>query len=261
MGSCTPVPCNRTVAAEYENPRDKKTRLALRGDGKSFTGLARELKLERDSEGPVQSALRGGEETIVQFGEGTDASLFPSCASMKRADYAQEFNICEVHFVPFSDEKTGKKGVLEFGVSTINQCACRALLCSSATPLREHAPREPWRPVGLQSQSHARAMDRLNEVTLKATMQLQADSAGAGYAIYWKKEKGRAVVAGEYISKCYRAELEAEGKTISFAEASEALTFDIAGENVRRASSRALDLLHALRGPPRPRSAQTGVAY
>ena len=45
------------VVADYENPRDKARRIALRGDGASFTGLSRECVLDSAGSGPLAQAL------------------------------------------------------------------------------------------------------------------------------------------------------------------------------------------------------------
>ena len=96
-----------TVIADYENPRDKAMRLALRGDGKSFVGLSKGLVLDATGNGPVGAALRKGDELVVVFDENADNTL---CSSMKRAEAAKEFGISEVHFYPFKNEITGQVG-------------------------------------------------------------------------------------------------------------------------------------------------------
>ena len=169
------------VAAEYENPNDVKKRLQLRNDGNSFTKVSRGITLSTDGDGPAATALRDQKEVVVAFGEGT-SEIYSACQSMKRAGAAKEFGICDIHFVPVEDPDTGDPGVLEYGVSTIAE---------------------------------------LNPVTLEATLKMQADSSGAGYAIYWKQEGGKATVAVSYVSDRYKAELKAAGKTFSFVDASE----------------------------------------
>ena len=101
------------VIGHYENPRDSQRWLALRGDGASFVQISRELTLDLDGDGPVQEALRTGQEVVVGF-DADDA--YPLCKSMKRAAYAKEFQICFADFVPVKDGN--QLGVLEFGVST-----------------------------------------------------------------------------------------------------------------------------------------------
>ena len=101
------------VIGHYENPRDARRRLALRGDGKSFVKISRELTLDLDDDGPVQEALRTGQEVVVGF-DSDDA--YPLCKSMKRASYAKEFQLGFADFVPVNDGN--QVGVLEFGVST-----------------------------------------------------------------------------------------------------------------------------------------------
>jgi hypothetical protein len=53
------------VKADYESPRDRKTRLMLRGDGNSFTKVSRGLTLDANGNGPVAKALQSGEELTV----------------------------------------------------------------------------------------------------------------------------------------------------------------------------------------------------
>lgn len=71
------------------------------------------------------------------------------CASMRRAEAAKEFGICSITFVPVIDDDTGLMGVLEYGTSNLAQ---------------------------------------LNQVALDATLSMQAESSGAGYAIYWRRD-------------------------------------------------------------------------
>ena len=103
------------VIADYENPRETALRKALRSDGESFVKISRELELEIDAEGPVQAALKTGQEQVVSF---SDEESFSRCTSMKRAAFAKEFNLCAVTMVPVIDEARGEYGVLEYGVST-----------------------------------------------------------------------------------------------------------------------------------------------
>ena len=102
-----------SVIAHYQNPREVQLQLALRGDGESFVKISRELTLDLDAEGPVQQALRTGQEVVIGF---DDDDAYPLCKSMKRAAYAKEFQICFADFVPVKDGN--QLGVLEFGVST-----------------------------------------------------------------------------------------------------------------------------------------------
>ena len=175
------------VVADYENPRDKARRLALRGDGKSFIGLSRELVLDSTGQGPVAQALKLKEEQVIVFGEGNE----DQCATMKRAAAALEFGISEVHFYPFEDPVTGKRAVLEYGVSTITE---------------------------------------LNQRTLDAMLKLQTQISNASYAIYWKYDGAVATKRQSYMSPVYKAELKAVGKSISFAEASQSITYDLKGD-------------------------------
>ena len=175
------------VVADYENPRDKARRIALRGDGASFTGLSREYVLDSAGSGPLAQALNEKREKVLVFGEGNDAA----CASMKRAEAAKEFGICEVHFYPFEDPVTGKRAVLEYGVSTITE---------------------------------------LDQVTLDAMLKLQTQISGASYAIYWKYDGKVATERQSYVTDEYRAELKAVGKSVTFAEASQAITYDLEGD-------------------------------
>ena len=180
------------VTADYENPDDAKRRLQLRGDGESFVKISRDLTLDSDGDGPVATALRTNEEVVVVFANNEDYSE-NGCASMKRGAKAREHGICNIHFVPVVDEKSGKSGVLEYGVSTTAQ---------------------------------------LSRATLDATLKMQAESSGAAYAVYWKKEYTTGVVVGSpYVAEWHRKELAAKGKKLSYAEISQAVTYDMLGES------------------------------
>lgn len=135
------------VQASYENPTDVIRRKSLRGDGESFVSISKDLTLSANGDGPVATALKTNEEVVIVFTEGNDYSEV-GCASMKRSAKAREHGICTIHFQPVIDEATGTQGVLEYGVSTTGQ---------------------------------------LSRVTLDATLKMQAESAGAAYAVYWKK--------------------------------------------------------------------------
>ena len=189
---------NLNVIADYENPNDVKIRLALRNDGNSFVKVSRGITLRTDGEGPAAQALRDNKEVVIGFGDEAE-EIWPACQNMKRADAAKEFGICDIHFVPVHDYESGEHGVLEYGVSTIAE---------------------------------------INPVTLDATLKMQADSSGAGYAIYWKQQGGKAVVAVSYLADWYKAELKAAGKTFSFIDASETTEIKVsdtspAGEALR----------------------------
>ena len=177
------------VIADYENPRDVQIRKTMRGDGESFVKISRELTVELDSVGPVQEALKTGKEVVVGF---SDDETWPLCASMKRAAYAKEFNLCSVTMVPVVDEATGEYGVLEYGVSTTAE---------------------------------------LNPVTLAAVLQMQVQATNAAYGIYWKQEGNIARPAKTYVSPGYARELEAAGKRYSYIDISEQMTIDTVGPN------------------------------
>ena len=137
------------VIANYETREEIKRRKQLRGDDESFVKISQDLTLNPTGDGPVATALRQRDEVVVVFTIDDDYSE-NGCSSMKRGAKAREHGICSIHFVPVDDPKSGKKGVLEYGVSTTAQ---------------------------------------LSQLTLDATLKMQAESAGAAYAIYWKKER------------------------------------------------------------------------
>jgi len=177
------------VVGEYENPRDKKTRLQLRGDGKSFPSLSAEYELDANGNGPISTALNTNEEVVVTFADGQE---FTTCASMKRAEYAKEFSICSIHAVPIVDADGTKRGVLEYGVNS-NKV--------------------------------------LNDQTMEATLKMQAEGAGASYAIYWAQDGALAKAKKNYVSDKYRAALSAAGRKLSFPEVAEGSTFPVSGES------------------------------
>jgi len=180
------------VIADYENPTDVKRRLAIRGDGESFTKVSRALTLDAKGQGPVAKALNTKEEVVVTFAEGCQWSADQSvCSSMKRTENAVEYDIGSIHFVPVLDEKTGvSRGVMEFGVSTTSQ---------------------------------------LNQITTQATLKMQTDGSGAGYAIYWKQNGQTAAIESSYVSAALRKEMSSMGKSLSFAEVSESTSFEVLG--------------------------------
>ena len=96
------------VAADYEVPASINSRVRRRSDGMSFISESRKITLDADGSGPVATAERRGEEVVVGFGYdcGTVAA-----EKMKRAHIAAEFNIKNIHFVPFEG------GVIEYGVT------------------------------------------------------------------------------------------------------------------------------------------------
>jgi hypothetical protein len=114
------------------------------------------------------------------------------CASMKRAAAAQEFGICSITFVPVIDSASGIKGVLEFGTSNLAQ---------------------------------------MNKVTQDCTLRMQAESVGAGYSIYWRRDGSKAFVEATYTSDSYRTQIKSSSKDLSFAEASSATTFALSGDS------------------------------
>jgi len=65
---------------------------------------------------------------------------------------------------------------------------------------------------------------------MEASLKMRCDTSGAGYAIYWKLANNKLTIAGSYVTQERKAALEANGKTSSFAEASNDVMIDINGE-------------------------------
>ena len=61
-------------------------------------------------------------------------------------------------------------------------------------------------------------------------LKMQAEVSGAGYAIYWKYDGHKATHSKSFVSEAYKAELKAVNKKVSFAEASEAIDYDLRGD-------------------------------
>lgn len=64
--------------------------------------------------------------------------------------------------------------------------------------------------------------NKLSDVTLDATLELEASVAGAAYAIYWtvSHDNRRVMVGGDYTTTPYAEELRKRGITSTFCEAS-----------------------------------------
>ena len=127
----------------------------------------------------------------VVVGFGAD-NVWPLCASMQRAAIAKEYSLCSVTMVPVVDEETGERGVLEYGVSTTAE---------------------------------------LNPITLDATLQMQVQSAGAAYGIYWKQEGDVARPFKTYTTPEYARELQEAGRQFSFVDLSVQTNVDVAGQS------------------------------
>jgi len=65
---------------------------------------------------------------------------------------------------------------------------------------------------------------------MKASLKMRCDTSGGGYALYWKETFGKLSIAGSYLTPSHKAELVAEGKTKSFAEASYGVKLDADGD-------------------------------
>jgi len=65
--------------------------------------------------------------------------------------------------------------------------------------------------------------------TLAASLKMRCDTSGAGYALYWQEWDGKLVVAGDYVTPAHAAALEAQGKVMSFAEASKDFMLEASG--------------------------------
>ena len=73
----------------------------------------------------------------------------------------------------------------------------------------------------------------LNPITLEVMLKLQAEVSGASYALYWQYngEAGEVGTKSSYVTDAYRKELAAQGKTVSFAEASQSVAYSLEGNS------------------------------
>ena len=176
------------VVADYENPRDATIRRSLRADGLSFVKLSRELVVSSNDGNCLSSVLASGQEVTVGFDEG----VYPECTAMMRKEIAKEFSICAITLVPITDQTTGKRGVLEIGVSNLAE---------------------------------------LNPVTLDATLKMQVAQSNADYGIYWKLSGNVATATKTYITDAYAASLRDAGKQFSFVDVSDQGVIELAGQS------------------------------
>ena len=70
----------------------------------------------------------------------------------------------------------------------------------------------------------------LSGPTLAASLKMQCDTSGAGYAMYWKESDGKATVEGSYVTEEHRAHLTSKGMDKSFAEASKDVVLSAADD-------------------------------
>lgn len=69
----------------------------------------------------------------------------------------------------------------------------------------------------------------LSGAMLDASLKMQCDVSGAGYAMYWKESDGQLTIVGDYITPARRAALDEQEIEGSFAKASREVTIDIDG--------------------------------
>ena len=69
----------------------------------------------------------------------------------------------------------------------------------------------------------------LNGAMLDASLKMQCDVSGAGYAMYWKESEGQLTIVGDYITPARRAALDEQEIEGSFAKASREVTIDLDG--------------------------------
>ena len=67
--------------------------------------------------------------------------------------------------------------------------------------------------------------------SIAAVLKMRCDTAGSGYALYWKQGANRLTVGAGYVTPARKAELEAMGKKDTFADACKDLVLDAAGDN------------------------------
>ena len=184
-----------TMHADYETPRGSALRARLRGDGDSFVKRSKHLRFHSDGHAPVPTAGREGAEVVVVMGsDGRALTTINGCTS----DADDSVN-----------RANRAADMVEFGLSSIHFIPVDGGVFEYGVPTET----------------------TLSGVTLDATLALESQAAGAGYAIYWTRDKdNKAVVAGSYTRPEFRAELASLDRFLTFPEASESFSDNLDDE-------------------------------
>ena len=174
------------MQASYEAPAGTALLSRLRGDGDSFVKRSKSMRFQVEGTGPVSTAAREEAEVVVVMGDdGVAKSTVNGCT------------------------KTGKNvlkradDMIEFDLSSIHFVPVEGGVFEYGVPKEA----------------------TLSGVTLDATLALECQAAGAGYATYWTRSPdGKTVVAGFYSTPSFKAELEGLGRYLTFPEASESFS-------------------------------------
>ena len=177
------------MQASYEAPSGTALLSRLRGDGDSFVKRSKSMRFQVDGTGPVATASREQAEVVVVLGnDGIARSTVNGCT------------------------KTGKNvlkradDMLEFDLSSIHFVPVEGGVFEYGVPKEA----------------------TLSGVTLDATLALECQAAGAGYATYWTRSSdGKAIVAGFYTTPSFKAELQGFDKYLTFPEASESFSAEL----------------------------------
>ena len=196
-----------------ETPRGSALRARLRGDGDSFVKRSKHLRFHSDGHAPVPTAGRSAEVVVVMGSDGRALTTINGCTS----DADDSVN-----------RANRAADMVEFGLSSIHFIPVDGGVFEYGVPTET----------------------TLSGVTLDATLALESQAAGAGYAIYWTRDKdNKAVVAGSYTRPEFRAELASLDRFLTFPEASESFSdnLDDEGSPVAGSSPDAQTRLHRRR--------------
>jgi hypothetical protein len=108
--------------------------------------------------------------------------------------------------------------------------ACTISALVALTWLQTTPQTPPLRAVQRPSRTSTISALGLTGSTLEATLKMQCDVAGSGYAIFWADVGGSLVVAGDYTTDARRAATLASGLTKTFAEESESYSLPVDGD-------------------------------
>ena len=224
------------VAASYEVPSSVNARLRRRSDGASIISKRPAMAMQR---GPVATAVRLGEEQVVCFGLEDGSEVASKLAStgtclfdLIDSDSNNVIEIAELLAAPELVAELIISGGSESYAGSIARLFAKLDLDGDGFISRDElALAQAAMDFGIKT-LHFVPFDggvieygvageaELTDVTMEATLKMQCEASGAAYAMYWKDTGGKAVVAGSYINPVHTAQMLANGKKLSFAEAS-----------------------------------------
>jgi hypothetical protein len=183
-----------TVIAEYTSESRKNALQQMRGDEKTFASESKAFLLDAKGDGPVATAMRTGKEQIVTMRTGKKEQI----VTMRTG---KEQIVNEIKMMKRA------KLAKEFGIAKVHLVPVEGGVLEYGTP----------------------AQDYLYGDLMKASLKMRCDTSGAGYAMYWKETFGKFTIAGSYLTPARKLALIAQGKTMSFAEASYGVKLDANG--------------------------------